>query len=371
MAVFAARRLREAAQRLRKARFLLGAGSYSRLFLADDGAGWSLTWDALHMKDIADALGIRAMFAPPGNTTGQSVFHFSKYDVLGRPEQSLVQGRRAAFPYYHGYPDSVCRKTREFWPLLGKLHPRIDRIQVTHAKMEALLLHELRVPAEKVKRIPIGIDLSLFRPQTPASRRAARERFGAPQSAVVVGSFQKDGEGWGEGDEPKLIKGPDVFLEAVRILKARVPELFVLLTGPSRGYVKRGLAQLGAPFAHCNLADYRELGLAYQALDLYIVASREEGGPKAVFESMASGVPLATTRVGQAMDVVEHGANAFLVDVEDAEGLAHWAEVALCDGAVRARLVENGFATARANAYSAQLALWRDFFEGFVETSQP
>jgi len=43
-----------------------------------------------------------------------------------------------------------------------------------------------------------------------------------------------------------------------------------------------------------------------QALDLYIVASREEGEPKAILESMASGVPLVTTEVGQAMDFVEH-----------------------------------------------------------------
>ena len=46
----------------------------------------------------------------------------------------------------------------------------------------------------------------------------------------MVGSFQKDGVGWAEGLEPKLIKGPDVLVAALELLKAEVPELFVVLT---------------------------------------------------------------------------------------------------------------------------------------------
>ena len=34
----------------------------------------------------------------------------------------------------------------------------------------------------------------------------------------MVGSFQKDGEGWEEGLTPKHIKGPDVFVEVVKRL---------------------------------------------------------------------------------------------------------------------------------------------------------
>ena len=53
-----------------------------------------------------------------------------------------------------------------------------------------------------------------------------------------------------------------------------------------------------------------------------MVASRDEGGPRAVLESMATGVPLVTTRVGQAADLVEHGVNGWMVDVEAVEALA-------------------------------------------------
>ena len=145
-----------------------------------------------------------------------------------------------------------------------------------------------------------------------------------PESAFVVGSFQKDGVGWGDGFEPKLIKGPDTLLAAAERLRDRVPELWFLLTGPSRGYVRRGLERLGIPYRHHFLPSTEAVATAYSAIDLCIVASREEGGPKAVLESMATGIPLVTTRVGQATDLVRHGENGFLVDVGDVEGIVEW-----------------------------------------------
>ena|SRR5436305_7351999 len=109
------------------------------------------------------------------------------------------------------------------------------------------------------------------------------------------------------------------------------------------------------------------MAVLYRAVDAYLVASRQEGGPKAVLESMASGVPLVTTRVGQAMDLVEHGRNAFMVEPGDVDGLAGWL-VHVAEGgsdlhAVRAA----GLETAAAHTYDMQLPLWRDFLTGFVE----
>jgi glycosyltransferase involved in cell wall biosynthesis len=252
---------------------------------------------------------------------------------------------------------------------LQQHHPRIARILVSHSQMEQVIL-ESGIEPPKVHRIPIGINLDYFDVQTPEARKAARRRLNIPDSAVVIGSFQKDGDGWGEGREPKLIKGPDVFLKVIERIKPRVPELFVLLSGPARGYVKAGLARLGVPFRHVYLMDYAEVGLLYQALDLYLVTSRVEGGPKAILESMASGVPLVTTKVGQAMDLVQHGQNAWMVEVEDAEGLAHWAEHALASRQTTAvnEVLRAGRATAEANSYDSQEKQWREFFRGFVET---
>jgi len=215
--------------------------------------------------------------------------------------------------------------------------------------------------------IPIGIHPVWFRMQTPESKYMARHTLGIPQSSVVVGSFQKDGNGWGEGMEPKLIKGPDVFLSVMGLLKNKIPELYVLLTGPARGYIKAGLTRMNIPFHHAYLSKAQDVGEYYQALDVYLVTSRQEGGPKAVLETMASGVPLVSTRVGQAMDLIKHGENGWMVGVEDVEGLAYCSEYIYQH---RASLGENlRFArqTAEANSYLNQLPLWSKFMQGFIE----
>ena len=53
-----------------------------------------------------------------------------------------------------------------------------------------------------------------------------------------------------------------------------------------------------------------------------LVTSRQEGGPKTVLESLATGIPLVTTRVGQATDLVADGDNGLLADVDDVAALA-------------------------------------------------
>jgi len=167
--------------------------------------------------------------------------------------------------------------------------------------------------------------------------------------------------------EPKLIKGPDIFLKTIELLKLRIPELYILLSGPSRGFVKEGLTQMGVPLRHVFPKHYKEVGRLFQALDLYLVTSREEGGPKAILESMASHVPLVTTRVGQAVDLVEHGRNAWMVDAEDVEGLAHWAWRAIDHQSSLGPVLELGRQTAEMHRYEAQWPDWSRFFKAYVE----
>ena len=52
--------------------------------------------------------------------------------------------------------------------------------------------------------------------------------------------------------------------------------------------------------------------------------SREEGGPKGIIEAMAAGVPVVSTRVGMAPDIIVHGRTGWLADSDDAASLARW-----------------------------------------------
>ena len=339
---------------------------HSRLFIGQEAAQWVLSYEARQLERTTVALGVE--LGPPewiNAVERQSIFHQSQFTLLLHPFEK--RGNKLGFAYFHGRPGTpgmpefdVC------FDAMRRRHAEIDRVQVTNREMEELVLG-IGVAPENVHRIPIGIDVEAFTLRTTERRKAARRTFDLPADAFVVGSFQKDGVGWGEGLEPKLIKGPDVLVEAVVRARERIPELTVLLTGPSRGYVRAGLEAAGVPYRHELLPDVDAVAQAYDAIDVCLVASRDEGGPRAVLEAMATGVPLVSTRVGQAADLVEHEVNGWLVEVEDVEALV-WslAHVAGASTDTLERVRAAGRTTAEANSYTALRSRWRALLDGFV-----
>jgi glycosyltransferase involved in cell wall biosynthesis len=260
------------------------------------------------------------------NAAGVSrrVLHYGSHYAWVAWQPWLARSNRCVVSFFHGKPEDGPDIARHIDGFLATV-PRLSRIVASNSLLMARLAG-WGVPASKLAQIPIGTDIRHFRPPIPRERQAARARFGVPEGSVAVGSFQKDGVGWGDGMEPKPVKGPDLLVAAVERL-ARERPVFVVLTGPARGYVKAELGRRGIPFSHAYL-DYAELPAAYHALDLYLVTSREEGGPMGLMESMASHVPVVSTRVGMAPDLIEDGLTGWLADI-DAGSIAERALVAL------------------------------------------
>jgi len=359
-----ARRLGRPLRRLAVGARTRGWDANSRLLVVGDRGGWSVDEDAVHIAAAARRLGYEV--APPewaGLARGQPVFHTSHFEAL--TPRWLDGPDRLGLAYMHGRPGTPGMPEFDTaFEALRRRPDRVDRVQVTHEEMRELV-RSAGVPEERVHRIRLGIDLEHFPLDDAERRRRARTALGLPESAFVAGSFQKDGVGWGEGLEPKAIKGPDLLVATLERLHAEAPELVVLLTGPSRGYVKQELDARSIPYRHVLAATRDELARAYHALDLYLVTSRQEGGPKAALETAAAGVPLVTTRVGQAQELHEHGRTAALVDVEDVDALAGWA--------VRVREGEGAAwraparALAEAHDHERLDPQWAELLDGFVE----
>jgi len=126
------------------------------------------------------------------------------------------------------------------------------------------------------------------------------------------------------------------------------------------------LERIGVPHRHVVLASRDRLEDAFHVVYLSLVTSRQEGGPKAVLESMATGVPLVTTRVGQAPELVEDGHNGLLADVDDVEGLAAAVLRVHGDPELAASLRSAGRATAEAHADERLDGRWDELLSGFV-----
>jgi glycosyltransferase involved in cell wall biosynthesis len=336
---------------------------YTVFNIIGDGADWVLDYESKELLKIVRKLGFKQRIAFSYNNNLRQCVHYTSQFVLADPA-TYNSANRFSVDYYHGLP-SAGKTFSDLFQAFRKNKEKVYRVRVSNSLMEELILSS-GINSSRVHRIPIGVDTGLFSLPSAEEKSLIRKRFGIPQNALVIGSFQKDGNGWGEGSEPKLIKGPDIFLKTLDILKKKT-DIYVLLTGPARGYVKRGLEKLGIPYTHNFLKSYFEISEYYKVLDLYLVTSREEGGPRAVLESMASGVPLVTTKVGQATDLVKHGENGWMVEIDDVEGLVYWSTHVLDHLKNIGKVLKQARLTAEKNTYSSQLPLWNGFFAGYLE----
>tara|TARA_R100000008_G_scaffold86477_1_gene79790 strand:- start:3135 stop:4058 length:924 start_codon:yes stop_codon:yes gene_type:complete len=172
------------------------------------------------------------------------------------------------------------------------------------------IVDEYHVPCEKTRdfiskitKKPINVIGYWYNPETwfPMDKKEARKSLGISDEAYVIGSFQRDTEG-SDLFSPKLEKGPDLFVEHVK--KVKKDNLLVLLGGWRRQYIIRRLKEEQIDYKYIELAPMGQLRQMYAACDLYIVSSRYEGGPQAILEASAMGVPIVSRDVGMAKDVL-------------------------------------------------------------------
>ncbi|TXI89000.1 MAG: glycosyltransferase, partial [Chryseobacterium sp.] len=160
-------------------------------------------------------------------------------------------------------------------------------------------LDSLRKITDKpITVIPYWIQPAKWHQITPNDRQMARTSLGIDTSVKLIGSFQRDTEGSGNM-RPKLEKGPDIFCDYVERV-ASAENVCVLLTGYRRQYVINRMISANIKTIYIENAPAEAMKWLYGALDLYVVSSRCEGGPQALLECAALGVPIISTPVGLA-----------------------------------------------------------------------
>jgi glycosyltransferase involved in cell wall biosynthesis len=63
-----------------------------------------------------------------------------------------------------------------------------------------------------------------------------------------------------------------------------------------------------------KLLNKQEMRDYYHGLDYFIVSSNTEGTPNPALEAMSCGIPVITTKVGNMIEIVDHGASGFFVE---------------------------------------------------------
>ena len=154
---------------------------------------------------------------------------------------------------------------------------------------------------KKIHTIPFWINQNVWFEIN--DKEILRNKYKLDMKKFYIGSFQRDTEG-SDLISPKLSKGPDIFIDKVKFLKENNPNIEVLLTGTRRQYIIARLNEMNIPFKYFEMVDFSSLNELYNLLDLYIVSSRFEGGPQAIMECAQLKIPIISTDVGIAKEIL-------------------------------------------------------------------
>jgi glycosyltransferase involved in cell wall biosynthesis len=215
--------------------------------------------------------------------------------------KNLLENKKIICTEHHIVPEKFNQKSLHEFLYRDKF---VDLYHVPNEKTYNIVKQLTKKP---IVVLNYWVDLEKWK---PGNRESAKKNLQLPKNKFIVSSFQRDSEGL--TDNPKLEKGPDLFLNLVQKIRNQ-KDVHVLLGGYRRNYLVKNFKKEKINYTLIELADIKKLREMYLATDLYIVASRHEGGPQALLEAPASMTPLITSDVGIAKNVI---CKKCIIDVE-------------------------------------------------------
>ncbi|MDO8603445.1 MAG: lipopolysaccharide heptosyltransferase II [Candidatus Omnitrophota bacterium] len=164
------------------------------------------------------------------------------------------------------------------------------------------MIEDFKVPHERVRLIPRGVDIDNFNFNAPEASSKSEYKIG------VVGRITP-------------IKGHGFFLQAIARVVRLFPKVKVLIVGDAPKDKPGYIENLKSLVKQLQIEKYVEfLGAQYDipkimsGLDLLVLPSiGQEAFGRVIIEAGASGVPVIATRIGGAIEIIEDGHTGILV----------------------------------------------------------
>lgn len=240
--------------------------------------------------------------------------HTAKAGVLGRAA-ALLAGVPVVVHTYHGHVlrEYFGRVTSAVFRAVERVLARgTDGLVTVSESVKRDLVEMAIAPAQRIRVVPLGLELAPF--TEPLPRGVLRAAAGFAAQAPLVGMVGRLAP----------VKDVPTFLRAARRVHAVRPDVRFSLVGdgPLRASLEAEAAALGLADAVCFHGWRRDLPAVYGDLDVVVNASRNEGTPVALIEALAAARPVVATAVGGTPDVLSDGAFGSLVPAQDDAALA-------------------------------------------------
>jgi glycosyltransferase involved in cell wall biosynthesis len=226
--------------------------------------------------------------------------------------------------------------------LKGEIYRRFDLslmrrfdhlIAVSRATKDEMV--DAGVPSDLISVIHNGIDAQAWAPER--ARGSLRDELKLDQAFPVIGYVgrimpEKDLETW---------------LRAAALVSEKYPQARFVLVGEGKDNttferLKKLAAEIGIA-ERTYFPGYRsDLIPVYAAFDFFLLSSRREGLPNSILEAMAMGLPVVTTDVAGAKELVLDGQTGYVLPQGDAASLARAILILAADRALRQQMSQAG-----------------------------
>lgn len=233
------------------------------------------------------------------------------HSVYWEALKSIPQEKLSVLPVICNLSGEWARYEHDAGAVFLDIASKVDIWIVRSHKAQKLLLEK----GYQAFYIPYTVDTNVFAELSDDEKSRVRKRLKLPEKKYIIGNFMRDSTA-GRICSPKLVKGPDLFVEIVNRLHKKGFPVHVLLAGPRRHWIRKRLSEECIPYTFAgykvwfddmriNTLSRKKLNELYNILDLSLVSSRSEAGPHAILEAAAARCPQISSRVGIAEDVLD------------------------------------------------------------------
>jgi glycosyltransferase involved in cell wall biosynthesis len=201
--------------------------------------------------------------------------------------------------------------------MVAQLCARLSRLVPRHiiccAEQSRTIHARLGYDSSRMRVVPNGYDLTIFRPD-PTARAALRAELDLDPAAPVIGFVARF--------DPQKDHGN--LLAALSLLKRRglYPTCLLIGSGMTEGngVLTDLIDRLGIKNQVRFLGRRSDIPAVMNALDLHVMSSLGEAFPNVLAQAMACGTPCVSTDVGDAASII--GDTGWIVPAQDAVSLA-------------------------------------------------
>jgi glycosyltransferase involved in cell wall biosynthesis len=192
------------------------------------------------------------------------------------------------------------------------------------------------IEQDRIAFIPNAVDTRKFIPATTTRKQQLRKRFGVTLDDTMflfMGRFEKR-------------KGADVLLRAWQELEEGI--LWIVGAGAEESALQKIAKELRLQRVQflggtLNPLDY------YQAADVFILPSIQEGFPNVILEAMSCGLPCIASEIGGVTDILKQDSQGILVPPGDPDALSEAMKRILSSQKDRIRWSQSALRTVQEN----------------------